>query len=547
MPESANDKSALIFVVEILHSSSADRIRCNLRKIPFHEANYVAISYQWGSLEESNMKEIELNSKPFYVTSNLHAFLTAAQQKGVTESLWIDAISIDQKSIALRNEEVKRMGEIYSSAKDVWVWLGEVHLESTMSSTELFDLSQPEHLKDLSHRARLKIDRWRNTMNNDWFEALLAISNQNYWSRLWIVQEFVKAQSLHIWINNGIVSGDHLSNLIVESTNTHYLYPDKANREKVRKSNAWKLCKTRVDNNRESSGSNSLLLPIDRTLLKFSGQECSDWHDKIYGLLGLTVNGDQFKVDYASNKIGLMLATVEFYCDNPETPRGDALVEFVHQVAKELNLTGNELLKYRPLDVVKNRDLAWKILPLQLFGLVHSRSHFGPFVLNKDVLSKRGTSFTLKTCRCRHCWLLPSLKAGDEVYWLTVGRGIQDAQSFFALRRSSVTRSGIAFVGALTVNDAEKTFTYHSLPKLDSHYNMGERIHRDPVDETLLQVRIDPQTLGFLLRGLKRTVYENVTVVGNSGLYSASDFSWDHDLGPIRFMYERFNEGTSTT
>ena len=47
--------------------------------------------------------------------------------------VWIDAICIDQSSIPERNQQVTHMGEIYTKARRVAVWLGEESPETTVA------------------------------------------------------------------------------------------------------------------------------------------------------------------------------------------------------------------------------------------------------------------------------------------------------------------------------------------------------------------------------------------------------------------------------
>ncbi len=214
-----------IRLVEILPGSSREPIRCKLRDALSNGAVYVALSYQWGSSADVDLKQIELNFKPFRVTSNLYAFLLVARSKRETTSLWIDAICIDQSNIAERNELVKRMSHIYSTAREVWVWLGDLSPVSPISVSKMFDLSQPAAMPDLSERARFKIQKWRNEGSQAWLQTVQSICSLGYWDRLWIVQEFLKANLVLVWVGNDIVQGTEFSAFIVESANPRYLYP----------------------------------------------------------------------------------------------------------------------------------------------------------------------------------------------------------------------------------------------------------------------------------------------------------------------------------
>jgi hypothetical protein len=138
-----------------------DRIlRCNLFHAPLTEdLEFHALSYVWGDL--NHKQTIMVNDQPLEVNQNLHDFLDqiwkmkdlSTRGEGAlaepsandrfrreylsiygeemsvappTEALnwWIDAICINQDDVNERSEQVPRMGQFYSSANHVWVWLG---------------------------------------------------------------------------------------------------------------------------------------------------------------------------------------------------------------------------------------------------------------------------------------------------------------------------------------------------------------------------------------------------------------------------------------
>lgn len=89
---------------------------------------YRAVSYVWGELLD--MKTILIDGQEMEVSENLFDFLVRQQTSRVEVSqqgewLWADQICIDQACMLERNHQVARMGEIFSEATQVLVWLGE--------------------------------------------------------------------------------------------------------------------------------------------------------------------------------------------------------------------------------------------------------------------------------------------------------------------------------------------------------------------------------------------------------------------------------------
>jgi len=55
--------------------------------------------------------------------------------------LWIDAICINQESIAERSQQVPIMGDIYKTAQRVFIWLGKGTKDSNLAFEHLSQLA----------------------------------------------------------------------------------------------------------------------------------------------------------------------------------------------------------------------------------------------------------------------------------------------------------------------------------------------------------------------------------------------------------------------
>jgi hypothetical protein len=83
---------------------------------------YEALSYVWGT--EIASQQAVLGGIPILITANLDCALRHLRLTIVKRTMWIDAISINQKDTRERNQQVQIMGKIYSSAQKVTIWLG---------------------------------------------------------------------------------------------------------------------------------------------------------------------------------------------------------------------------------------------------------------------------------------------------------------------------------------------------------------------------------------------------------------------------------------
>lgn len=123
-----------------LHQSSTSPV-CELAVFSRSEAPlYHAISYCWGS--ETPTESIYCNDKALLVTKNLLAGLRELSQhrlnpRSAPTWFWIDAICINQVDDVEKATQVQAMGDIFSSASSVLVWLGSASDDSDLAMDQL--------------------------------------------------------------------------------------------------------------------------------------------------------------------------------------------------------------------------------------------------------------------------------------------------------------------------------------------------------------------------------------------------------------------------
>jgi hypothetical protein len=98
---------------------------------------YEALSYVWGNDEPTEEIKIRasnpntkfkfpvISERSFYVRPNLLSALRNFRSLKKSVDLWIDALCIDQENDEEKEIQVAKMDEIYSSATNVLIWLGE--------------------------------------------------------------------------------------------------------------------------------------------------------------------------------------------------------------------------------------------------------------------------------------------------------------------------------------------------------------------------------------------------------------------------------------
>jgi hypothetical protein len=170
-------------------------VRCSLfRTALISSLPYEALSYTWG--DPTSRSPVYVNGIEVWVTRNLERAFRTLRYGDRTRVLWIDALCINQHDIAERSRQVQEMGDIYSFADGVLIWLdcslehqnivmGMVQDLAVGSSTldplgiAMFERSSAAKIPAISLRAS---------------QSLLNILDNPYWGRVWVVQEISRAR-----------------------------------------------------------------------------------------------------------------------------------------------------------------------------------------------------------------------------------------------------------------------------------------------------------------------------------------------------------------
>ncbi|KAK6954802.1 hypothetical protein Daesc_004771 [Daldinia eschscholtzii] len=208
--------------IEILPSGTEEApVRCLLKAVELGpDVRYAALSYVWGDPEVT--RDIIVNGVVLPVTVNLESALRQFSktgfpgngETGLITQLWVDAISINQQDTQERNHQVTMMASIYRNATSVLSWLGapdENHhdlalrtmnkvmysIYSTLGKHPISSADLPEVVRVgfewmVANLGPYPHDSTRR-QNVQW-QALKDLSQNQYWSRMWILQEIALAR-----------------------------------------------------------------------------------------------------------------------------------------------------------------------------------------------------------------------------------------------------------------------------------------------------------------------------------------------------------------
>ncbi|KAF7198236.1 Heterokaryon incompatibility protein 6, OR allele [Pseudocercospora fuligena] len=226
--------------IRLFHFAASDSLSSDVLRASFRVVNldddgectpFFAISYTWGNNPESVLMEIDglMVSVRRSAEMVLRRLLQHRKDDGDV-LMWIDAICIDQESLGEKSWQVGMMGEIYSSAKEVLIWLGDDHglarrvfsiletviaacAEATDNFVRYWDITFPVTAN--GRRRNVQRDFWTlgtrsRHIIDDWSAETWQISttffSSTWFSRLWIAQEVLLAKDSQCFWGNHTIS-----------------------------------------------------------------------------------------------------------------------------------------------------------------------------------------------------------------------------------------------------------------------------------------------------------------------------------------------------
>jgi len=203
-----------------------------------------ALSYAWhiailpadqinagdeAELPDAEVFEIEVNGTALTVTQNLFdGLVQLAQTPRIdTTPLWIDALCINQGDKAERSSQVQLMGDIYSRATKVVIWLDSDDSELAETkylldnfaprmeiywNSRLFDIVRDRLLEPTIARKlglSLSFDEWL----SKWDGLARFMRRRRYFTRGWIVQEVMLSRDIALLCGSRQLPWEHLLKL----------------------------------------------------------------------------------------------------------------------------------------------------------------------------------------------------------------------------------------------------------------------------------------------------------------------------------------------
>jgi hypothetical protein len=195
-----------IRLLKIMPGHPNATIRCSIYHVSLDDSPsiYTALSYCWG--DRSGLARIYVDDHPVKVTLNLKAALRQLRRQGIMWA-WVDALCINQNNTKERSQQVLRIAEIYSRAKDTIAWLGagpRGYARRLFRFLRILDSKSPgpAYMRALAALQYSEKPAFRLGLP---IKALCALP---YWRRTWIIQEIAMSPAARFqWGQESIPSG----------------------------------------------------------------------------------------------------------------------------------------------------------------------------------------------------------------------------------------------------------------------------------------------------------------------------------------------------
>jgi hypothetical protein len=291
-PLSLPDKEIRLIVLRPCDEADA-AIDCDIvcAKLPGNP-KYEALSYTWG--DGGNTNSIKLDDKVHHIRENLWLALRRLRLKKESRILWIDAICINQDDTIERNHQVNQMWFIYKQAERVVAWLGIDTDDSHIAMGFLEKLTYEPVVHHEYYGGYGFAKRW---------DALKALCERKYWSRLWIIQELVLASEIVVYCGVDKVDWSVFSSVcaqLSELTEPAWAWNIPILHQ-IRESVPGRLVHYRHDVRLQFP----VTPPLFDLFCTFYEAKCGDIRDKIFGLLSLAelCCKEQVTVDYTKTPL----------------------------------------------------------------------------------------------------------------------------------------------------------------------------------------------------------------------------------------------------
>ena len=288
-----------------IHSVKDKALELSLEHHPYNtDLKYDALSYAWNPGDGARMPPVQIrcDDVSFHVSSDLSQAIT---QLGALKAsrLWVDYICIDQSNQKEKDWQLPLMGQYYSWAKMVWIWLGPSHGHSDLAMQRIGEFASKLPMLNIANPVT---NEWLNEnelpeKHNDLWEGIDYLFTREWFNRLWTLQEFALASQSTFICGRRIATGPQFVSVAIEFRRLGLVSLSRGGRiPRVGFKDGYHFptLASRYWEAKNETGGIALHLAVQ--LGRFKEAKGSNAHDRIYGLLGLLDPGvvKQITVNY---------------------------------------------------------------------------------------------------------------------------------------------------------------------------------------------------------------------------------------------------------
>ncbi len=257
-----------IRLIRLLSPDTIEIFQASLQNPP----EYRALSYVWGTKDSQKLLKVSDSKhglRHMKIRENCMQAISRLYQDDSKVPVWIDAICIDQSNVLERNHQVQRMGQIYSYAEKVQIFLGGASDPKNRPWLKMLDV--------FARHTGLFLEPLKENL-----QTLQNLLDLPYFTRRWVLQEVYCARDAEILGFYEVLSWRRFLRY------NRYIYRLRLHRDidLMDLQNRWTKVQTAIANFAPGvsfvSGS-SLVNYLDRTLELDSSEEL----DIVYALLGI--------------------------------------------------------------------------------------------------------------------------------------------------------------------------------------------------------------------------------------------------------------------
>lgn len=256
---------------------------------------YVTLSYAWGEPEFDY--QIICDGCEMFVTKGLYQALR--RLRIMTQTVfWIDQICVNQVDKREVNQQVGIMSRIYYQARSVYIWLGQ-HDETTEEGLSMARFVVNSSAETEGKPSKLGIPEFwlyqkPGLSHQDTWASWAGLYGKSWFSRLWVVQEYVCARDHRIFCGDfEIPKKLFLSELLRESGLEFHVKPNLIVRKLKGLGSVSNLSKMEMLRGNRQSSASILIASL------MEGFKCFNPRDKIFAVLGILPDDpDRPKADY---------------------------------------------------------------------------------------------------------------------------------------------------------------------------------------------------------------------------------------------------------